>query len=84
MARQILLLHNILFDLLLPDSFDQEHQSVCFMPESWGPLWDGESREAQAQANPLHSLVSSLLLALSRGILAPDPASLFKKNPKKI
>lgn len=32
-ARQIRLLHNIFFALLLPDSFDQEHQSICFTPE---------------------------------------------------
>lgn len=65
-----------------PTHLTREHQNICFMPESSGPLGDGESREPQAQASPLPSPVSSLLLALSTGILAPDPESFFKKKKK--
>lgn len=66
---------------LLHLTLEQEHHKICFMAEL-GPLWRGESREAEAQAPPSPSLASSLLLALSKGILAPEPESFFYSKIK--
>lgn len=79
LARRALLPHNILFDLLLPNSLAQKHQNICFTPESSGPLW----MKRAGRLRHRHSPFSSRLLALSRDTLAPDPASYFKKNFEK-
>jgi len=77
LARQALLLHSFLLDLVFPTHLTRSTKTSALTPGSSGRSWGGESREAQP--SPLHSPLSSLPLAFW-GILAPDPANFFKKK----
>lgn len=64
-ARQALLLHNILFDLLLPDSFDQEHQNNLLYARELGSLVGWREQGGSGTGSPL-----------ALPILLPAPGSL--------
>lgn len=53
MARQALLLHNILFDLLLPDSFDQGAPKYLLYARELGSLMGWRERGASGTGIPL-------------------------------